>query len=537
MFSSSLASEGLDSVDAESTPTTPQKSSNIIPSVRPPSERPVTPKRARYRVAYNPLHPPVLNLGGWDERSVASTFLKNNLAPSSRSIHELAIVDMEVILMGIRSRLSRELGYGLTILSMLSMPHPDENIGGLPLIHLPEIYLEILDLIGEAALYKDDSETWEPQQKGYERRSSIAYRDFDRMSFIELEQLSHVLDFSIAKDENEKSQRPQEHSGGQTDIVLAGLNILRNFSMLPENRPFMASRPELFQLLATVSSAGLCRDEPVSDKPYSILELARVRRDVVSILTNVGSFIHLRALPFSFTLSIFRVLSTFLTTGWEVILYQESPYGPPAAMQDGPPPLVLSINRALEAFSKLAASDANREILSRVPSEELVSLFTGLIRLFPSSPHAVEAMRSVEDYLGYTESLALSLYSLAFLAPLPTRAAMRSVPGSIGVLTRIIYDNISQGYDFKTNPFGILCRRLCETLGVLNGTVSASGGVERIGFSAGSGGGKGWKFASQVVETGWLASEHERLMECLGVRGLDLPTFGELDGMWWVGGE
>ncbi len=485
---------------------------------------------------YTPLHPPLPTIGGWDERAVASTFPKHNLGQLARSIHELGIVDMEAILMGMRSRLPRELGYALTVLSMLSMPHPEENIAGLPLKHLPEIYLELLDLISEAAFGDNGVEAWENQAESSKLKGIYASADLHRLSFVELEQLGQDVDYGVVDDEKSKCQRPSEHTGEQTDIVLAGLNILRNFSLLPENQAIMASRPELLRLLATVSDAKLCRfPGDLSMKPYSILEHARVRRDVVSILTNVGAFISLRSVPSQATLAIFRLISAFLSTGWEDIFAKESPYGPPATMLDGPPPHVLSINRALEALCKLAASDSNREVLARTPADEIISLFSGLIRLFPSSSRSFEAMHTMEDYLGHTESLALSLYSLAFLAPLSTRAEMRSVPGAIGVITRIIYDTVGKGYDFKANPFGVLCRRLCETLGILNGTVSALGDVERVGFSAGSGGGKGWKFASQVVERGWLATEQERLMECLGVRGLDLPAFQDLDGMWWAG--
>lgn len=532
--------KGNESGEGGSDPSTPASLPGPVTAL-PPPVRPPTPTRARYRVEYRPLHSHLSSLAGWDERPVASTFPKNSLGQPTRSIHELGIVDMEAVLMGIRSRLPRELAYALTVLSMLSMPHPEENIGGLPLIHLPEIYLELLDLVNEAAFGEDGFDVWERGQEKTKSDAVYAGAELDRLSFVELEQLGRDVDFSLEEDEDAKSHRPRDRTGGQTDIVLTGLNILRNFSMLAENQPIMASRPELLRLLATVSNARLCRlpGDQMVNKPYSILELARVRRDVVCILTNVGSTISLRSVPFSCTLAILRLLSTFLTTGWEAIVAEETIYGPPITMRDGPPPLILSFNRALEAFCKLAASDANREVLARVPSDELVSLFNGLIRLFPSSRRSSEAMHTMEDYLGHTESLALSLYSLAFLAPQSTRAEMRSIPGAIGVLTRVIYDTIGRQYEFKSNPFAILCRRLCETLGVLNGTVSASGEVHRIGFgfSAGSGGGKGWNYASDVVERGWLASESQRLTECMGVRGLDLPAFTELDGMWWGGGE
>jgi SWI/SNF chromatin-remodeling complex subunit SWI1 len=471
---------------------------------------------------------------------------------------------MEAILMGIRSRLPRELGYALTVLSMLSMPHPEENIGGLPLFHAQEIYLELLELISEAAFGEEGYDAWakgeaqlNPSTTGAAVGAGVdAAGDLNRMSWIELEQLGRDFDFSfdldgMGLDVQIPTKKERDHTGGSTDIILTGLNLLRNFSMMPENHATMAQVPDLFHLLGRISDARLARlpgqsgstgSAGLGDKPFSILELARVRRDCVTILTNLGGILDLRKVSSDSVVAVFRLLSTFLTSGWESLHHRESPFGPTPSIRDAPPPVILSINRAVEAWCKLAQSDSNREVLSRVPAEELVALFEGLVRLFPVDRRGFEAMHTVEDFLGFTECLALSCYSLAFLSPLSVRASMRSIPGITNVLMRIIFQTAPAGQrgDFKNNPFNVLCRRVCETLGVLNGTVSASGDVETMGFSAGSGGegnGTGWTFRSRPVEKAWLAGYGENLVSAMMIKGMDLPTFEELDGLWWAGNE
>lgn len=458
---------------------------------------------------------------------------KHNLGRATRSPHELH-VDIEGVLMGLRSRLPHEVGYALTVLSMLSMPAHDGNVAVIPIQPLNEVYLEVIDLIAESALGEDGLQAW---LKG-DTEKPASYEKLSRLSNVDLEKLGHDMDFAVDEDESPKSKK--EQTGGATDIVLAGLNIIRNFSYVVDNQSTMA-RPELLNVLAAVSDISLVRlPGGDSSKPYSILEIARVRRESVAILTNLGTSFDLRKVPSQTTASIFRVITSFLSSGWEALRQREPGYGPSVSIRDLPPSAVLSVDRALEAFSRLSLADHNREVLSSaVPSDELVDLFSSLIKLFPLSSREVEAMMSIEDYLGRVELIALSVYSLAFLATPQVRATMRSTPGATSILTRVICDLAPRSPDLKQSPFGILVRRVAETLGVLNGTVMPSGNAEGMSFSAGGVEGKGWKFASDVVEPGWLAHDADRVLAAMGwgvgdgrVWRVDGPTFSELDGLW-----
>jgi SWI/SNF chromatin-remodeling complex subunit SWI1 len=487
-----------------------------------PIERPPTPKRKRYKVEYKPLHLPNTHLAGWDERMVSSTFPKNNIGHPARSIHELESVDMEAIIMGIRSRIPRELGYGLTVLSMLSMGVPEENIHGLPLAPVPELYHELLELLSDATFGEDGYTAWSA--------SAPKKCQLNDISFGELEQLGRDMDFGL----DEK----RDSTGGQTDVVLSCLNLLRNFSILPENWQLMSRYPEVFETLARVTDGRLCRlpydlGSSTTHKPYSLYELARVRRDVVTILANLGASIDLGQASPSSVEQIIKVISSFLVSGFT--MQSDSLYGPAASQ---PPTPLHSVNRAVEAFCKLSWSDSNREILSKLPSDLHVTLFESMIKLLPVQTRQFDHLRTSEDYLGQTECLALSLYSLAFTAPLSTRSTLRHIPGAVQVITRLVHNLSQHGTEYRVNPYGVLVRRLAEVLGILNGTSGLGLQADPVGmsFSAVLGDEGKSKSGNRVVEKGWLAFDQERITNSMTTRGLEGPAFVELDNLWW-GGE
>jgi hypothetical protein len=430
---------------------------------------------------------------------------------------------MEAIIMGIRSRIPRELGYGLTVLSMLSMGVPEENIQGLSLAPVPELYVELLELLSDSAFGEDGYQAWS--------ESAPKKSNLNDMTFGELEQLGRDMDFGL--DERRDS------TGGQTDVVLTCLNLLRNFTMLQENWPLMTQSPEVFETLARITDGRLCRlpydevESSGSHKPYSLYELARVRRDVVSILANLGSSIDLRQVSSSSVEQVIKVIASFLASGFTMQATSDPLYGLPTSH---PPTAIHSVNRAVEAFCKLSWSDTNREVLSKLSTEQHVALFDAMIKLLPVQQRQFDWLRSSEEYLGQTECLALSLYSLAFTAPLPTRTIFRHVPGAIQVITRIVHDLARRGQEYRMNPYGVLVRRLAEILGVLNGTSGLALQADPVGmsFSAILGDdGSRKRGTNKVVEKGWLAFDEERITDSMATRGMEVPAFVELDNLWW----
>ena len=515
-----------------SAPPTPM----VLPAPTPsaPLPRPPTPKRARYKVEYRPFHFPQPSLGGWDERAVASTFPKNNLHQPPRSIHELGIVDLEAVLMGLRSRLPQQLGYALTVLSMLSMPLHEEGLSGLPLVHIRDILVEILELLQEATFGEEGYQAWAAQHADDDQHLELTYAD--------LESLAEDVDYGF------KLRR--DATGGSTDIILCCLNMLRNFSIVPANVEIMSSYPLLFELLATLPDARLARFDLSADptfthdvstesganpsKPFSVVEHARIRRECVSILSNLGLSLPLAQLPASYVNSLIHLISSFLLPSWETMARREPIYGPSIPLQSVPPAFTPSLNKALEALCKICLRDENREVLSRLPASVLIGLFDALVKLLPHAHRQLEALRLHEDFLAYNETLVLSLYSLAFASPPSVRTSLRSLPGVIPTFIRLICltaQGSARAPDWRQNAFNVICRRMVETLGVLNGTVTPNASGEIMSFSAGGVEGKGWKFANKVVEDGWLAAYSERMEWVLGFAAMDAVILGEMEGL------
>ena len=494
------------------------------------------PKRKRYKVEYRPIHLPYPTLNGWEDRAVRSTFPKNNLQQPTHSIHELGVVDMEAVLMGLRSRLPHELGYCLTSLTMLSMPHPEDNLDGLPLVHLMDIYNELIDLLEEATFGEEGYEAWKERVDAVPAGSTKPAFDLEETDFLELEQIGRHPDVAMLEDIQGNDSWRKERTGGSTEIALSTLNLLRNFSMFEDNRPVMGRQPRLFTTLSRIVDSRLARiPGRSSNEPFSILEYARVRRDATVILTNIGRYFKLSAVPFDGVLSIYRMLSRTLRSGFEAVHARDPGYGPGPGSRQVTVPVIYTVYRAAEALHDISFTDSNREVLSKIPQSELVGLFESLVKLLPVTSRADEALTSVETHLCYVECVAQAIYSIAFLAPLSARAAMRALPGAVAVLKRCITNTMRRNETFKVNPHSVLCRRLAEVLGVLNGTVTCAGEMTAgsMSFSAGSGEGKGWRWSAGVVTDAWFARDYERIVECLTVPGVDPHTFGELDSLWW----
>jgi SWI/SNF chromatin-remodeling complex subunit SWI1 len=430
---------------------------------------------------------------------------------------ELGAVDLEAIAMSMASRLPHEVSYALAVLAMLSVPEPGETQHGLDLHHYPDLLLELLDLIADSAFGEDGWEAW---RKRYEACGVSK----DPNDFTHNELVAAGTDISWWGDAESATSSPRE-----TAIVIAGINLLRNYSMADDNQAFFARTPQLLQLLATVIDARLCRIEPLSvPQPYTYAELCRVRKDVLQILANLGSSLDLRTIPLETTQSLLRLIYSVVADALEQSLALRPLFGPASKTDESVP---LNLDHALDAFSHFALPDSNREVLARLPAQQLVSLFSAFMKLLPITRQDFELLQSSDTRLGHVECVALCLFHLAFLAPLAVRTDMRQIPGTLAIITRIIFDYTPRGGDFSRNPFNVLCRRLCETLGCLNQSSVAE--APSMSFSAGAG--DGWKPGkAKSVEPGLLAAFEDSVVRTLSVDKIDPVAFNELDALLWA---
>ena len=123
---------------------------------------------------------------------------------------------------------------------------------------------------------------------------------------------------------------------------------------------------------------------------------------------------------------------------------------------------------ALQALSCFALPDANREVLAQlVPSTVLVQLAHALVAMMPVDLADFRRLSSASR-LEYVETAATCLFNVVYLAPPAVKYALRDAPGVPRALFRAARRLLQSAPDYARNPYGVLCRRLIETLALLS---------------------------------------------------------------------
>jgi len=101
-----------------------------------------------------------------------------------------------------------------------------------------------------------------------------------------------------------------------------------------------------------------------------------------------------------------------------------------------------------------------------IPLSVQIQLVSRLITLLPISVSDFRRFASLTR-LEYTETAAICLYNLIYLAPLAVKTAIRDTLGVPGILFRAVKHLIMSTRDYAQNPYDVLCRRLIETAHLL----------------------------------------------------------------------
>jgi hypothetical protein len=300
------------------------------------------------------------------------------------------------------------------------------------------------------------------------------------------------------------SLRQERFAERSAALALTVLDIVRNFSVMPDNVELLAQHPRALRLLARLCVAteretremlhlrgALKEPEAELDDAsrssaadedertvFTPAEALRVRKDVLAMLSHIaGPHLRLSKLGRSATMALFDLLTAFIIDAGDMEhtsgrVWSTDIGGPPP--QPGQRPQLLNrkvpqhADSALDAFSRFAQPDENREVLSAiVPAAKLLRLGTCLTRLLPVSELDFYIIKT-EGRLAYHERAAMSLYNIAFLAPPRIKAALRDAPGVPGVLYRCVRKLLKVHANFEANPFSCLVTRLAETLRLLS---------------------------------------------------------------------
>jgi len=367
---------------------------------------------SRRKIEYVPYARELDSYGGRDLPAVNEEYMYSSKRPL-REIHDWGTVDIDCLCMSIRSRLSIELSYALTTLTVFSTMRAQNPGSGFPIHQCPDLLDDCLDLVEELA-FGEPEKGPEPNftDKIFTNRALIALvEDIQSQPFAALETPQGTKDPSLGP-----QQRPANH-------ILCIVNIIRNLSTLSDNTEFFANHPRLvniFLRLCTVEQADGKPPLPVA-KVLSLSDVLMVRRDTLYILTSLAGSINLSVNSTSLTTlrlarRTFELLSSYL-------IDPEDSLPPLASVQlagvvptPGLKPPVL-VDVALEVFTRFSQSDNNRQVLSKIiPQPMLWLLLRSLVHRLPITDSDFLLMHR-ELWSSFVEKTVMAIYSLVFLSP------------------------------------------------------------------------------------------------------------------------
>lgn len=385
------------------------------------SPTPAGPSRGqplRRKIEYVPLARDVESAGGRDVQLLQSELLRLARGRPLRDINEWGKVHVDALMMSLRSRISTELSYSLTTITILSTMRGNTPDSGFPVSQCEELLDEILDFLEETAfngVEDNDVAAVDAETQVMTHRQLIQHAQ-DAVSFPFAEKKRMQGDFDPT------APGPVQRKG---DLVRVALTILRNFSAVPDNQTTMAQHPTLPDLL--LRTTGLRVDEDGSLRPASsvltVPDLIAVRKEVLHTFVNLAGAIQFAASSSPTPIEsrrarrVFELASSYLSdigdslapVAW--IVHSGLNLGPHVRAP-------LLADAALEVFTRISQPDANRQVLSSaIPKTWMWRLFEMLMHRLPAIETDFQLALREDSWMSYIEKTVLSLYSLGFLMP------------------------------------------------------------------------------------------------------------------------
>lgn len=485
----------------------------------------------RKKIEYVPLAREIDTYGGRDLDMIDAELAKVNSRRPQRSVDDWGTVDIDGLTMSLRSRLPTELSYAITILSVLSTMRGQSLDTGFSLQQCDELLDELLDLLSEQAfagaedVYCDGETFW-------------IHRDL-----VDLVRDHESQKFSGQPHTNTHAVLSNGPKPSPADLVFAILNLFRNFSLTGENQRFMSQHPEVLSLILRICSLSPPSIDIVNgtlpspaSPALTLSEVVRLRRDVLTIVSNLAPYTALVSHSPATCMRLFELLASFLVEPHDL----SSPSG--IVVQSGAmnastvrPPVTIDL--ALEAFTKLAHPDANRQALSRgIKFNWLWSLFCSLVHRLPvSSDDFAITMRMHDTWLSYLEKVVLSIYSICFLAPPELKAKMKAdrTLGFPKLILRMVKRFVSINHPDARQYFLVSSRRAVEALKLVDEGNDAFESPQSSGPMFAFGMGFGESDVKQL-ETGvglLAAFQDDVTWSIMMMPHLDEVMFAELDSL------
>lgn len=281
MIHASSSPKPTDSTDISQTNISSNKSEHATPSS--------TPQTPQQQITYISKTRNVDTYGGIDLKY----FDKFEIKPPMPHISELGLVDIQALILSLKSGLKMEVTNALNILTVLTvsqspMQHHHQPSSTLPLQHCDELLDVLLDLLEQDILgtcKRFNLETSNTSITEKKVENDVTYTDLFDMSLDEMKSLIPELEKSTS--DNWLSLR---------DRCLCVLNILRNLSFMGENVQFLAKHERFVDLMADLVDET--RDKTVQKEAWYVgirhMDRLDFRKSILMMFANLSMLIHLR---------------------------------------------------------------------------------------------------------------------------------------------------------------------------------------------------------------------------------------------------
>jgi SWI/SNF chromatin-remodeling complex subunit SWI1 len=438
----------------------------------------------RRKIQYMPVMRTINTYGGRDLDTIETEFQVLHKKRPMRKMEDFGMIDMEALILQLRSRLKVEVTTALGLMYHLAFLRGGERgNSGLQLSVCEDLTDELLDLLEETA-FGDVRDVDDPEDADVKQRI-ITNRELAR-------NLQDEGDELFAGVKADQRIGPISPTHQPWEVVVLITTILASVASADENPGFLGSRPrvlDLFMRLCMLHPARDRREIPKASSPVlQLRHVLRIRKEVVGMLGVIARYVRLGDSPPRATRRLYLLLAATLMDSDECVS--------PSTVGRLPS---QTMDTTLDTFTQIMHPDYNRKLISaEIPWESLWALMMTLTRILPFTD--VDIQNVVSDvWMSFVFKAAHAIYSLAVAAPLPMRRRMKSSPSLRGALTRylkmgsttgtapnLLHRTLSQDTRTTVEEYW---KRVGETLKVIDAeedplaTTSSAGGL--IGYGIG----------------------------------------------------
>ena len=431
------------------------------------SSAPSRSQPSRRKIEYVPLAREVDTYGGRDLKVINAEWANIPLR-RLRDINEWGTVDIETLTMSLQSRLTIEMTYALTTITVLSTMRGQTPGSGFPIYQCGDLFDELLDLMEELAFGKPENS---PESMATEYSPNII-TNRELVSLIHEAGIRPFASLEPRQGSKAFSLGPRQRPG---IIIMAIVNIVRNLSIIPDNADFLSNHPRLMDMLLRLCTLRIDDDHGAlpASRHLSLSDLLTIRKDILYTLSSISGLINLsrHASFYRLGLRIFDLVASYLVDPADAISplasVQLAGVAPNANLK---PPVLADV--ALEVFTRFSQADSNRQVIAKiVPPSSLWILLTRLVHRLPIVDADFVLMQ--RDYwLSFVEKTVMAIYSLVFLASSDLKQKIKTdrTLGFKNVMLRMVHKSVMMPSHDGRSMMIVTAKRAVEAMKVLDGT-------------------------------------------------------------------